>query len=168
MKQMQKLQPQMERLKEKYKDDKEALNKEIMELYRRNKVNPFGGCLPMLLQFPVFIGLYNALRTPIELRHAPFFWIKDLSRPDWESLPLSFDSWHFGIPILTLLMGASMFAQQWMTPSAGDPNQRRMMLMMPVVFTFMFINFPSGLTIYWLVNNLLSIAQQYLINRMHK
>jgi YidC/Oxa1 family membrane protein insertase len=165
MKQMQKLQPQMERLKEKYKDDKEALNKEIMELYRRNKVNPFGGCLPMLLQFPVFIGLYNALRTPIELRHAPFFWIKDLSRPDWESLPLSFDSWHFGIPILTLLMGASMFAQQWMTPSAGDPNQRRMMLMMPVVFTFMFINFPSGLTIYWLVNNLLSIAQQYLINR---
>jgi YidC/Oxa1 family membrane protein insertase len=168
MKQMQKLQPQMERLKEKYKDDKQGLNKEIMELYRRNKVNPFGGCLPMLLQFPVFIGLYNALRTPIELRHAPFFWIKDLSRPDWESLPLSFDSWHFGIPILTLLMGASMFLQQWMTPSAGDPNQRRMMLMMPLVFTFMFINFPSGLTIYWLVNNLLSIAQQYLINRMHK
>jgi len=88
MKQMQKLQPQMERLKEKYKDNKEALNKEIMELYRRNKVNPFGGCLPMLLQFPVFIGLYNALLTPIELRHAPFLWIKDLSRPDWESLPL--------------------------------------------------------------------------------
>ncbi|HEY2986882.1 MAG TPA: membrane protein insertase YidC [Candidatus Binatia bacterium] len=166
MKQMQKLQPQMERLKEKYKDDKENLNKEIMELYRRNKVNPFGGCLPMLLQFPVFIGLYNALRTPIELRHAPFLWIKDLSRPDWESLPIAFDGWHFGIPILTLLMGASMFAQQWMTPSAGDPNQRRMMLMMPLVFTFMFINFPSGLTIYWLVNNLLSIAQQYLINRM--
>jgi YidC/Oxa1 family membrane protein insertase len=168
MKQMQKLQPQMERLKEKYKDDKEGLNKEIMELYRRNKVNPFGGCLPMLLQFPVFIGLYNALRTPIELRHATFFWIKDLSRPDWESLPLTVADWHVGIPILTLLMGASMFLQQWMTPSAGDPNQRRMMMMMPLVFTFMFINFPSGLTIYWLVNNLLSIAQQYLINRMHK
>jgi YidC/Oxa1 family membrane protein insertase len=168
MKQMQKLQPQMERLKEKYKDDKEGLNKEIMELYRRNKVNPFGGCLPMLLQFPVFIGLYNALRTPIELRHAPFLWIKDLSRPDWESLPITIDSWHFGIPILTLLMGASMFLQQWMTPSAGDPNQRRMMLMMPLVFTFMFINFPSGLTIYWLVNNLLSIAQQYLINRTQR
>jgi YidC/Oxa1 family membrane protein insertase len=168
MKQMQKLQPQMERLKEKYKNDKAGLNKEIMELYRRNKVNPFGGCLPMLLQFPVFIGLYNALLTPIELRHAPFFWIKDLSRPDWESLPLTVADWHVGIPILTLLMGASMFLQQWMTPSAGDPNQRRMMLMMPLVFTFMFINFPSGLTIYWLVNNLLSIAQQYLINRMHK
>ena len=165
MKQMQKLQPQMERLKEKYKDDKEGLNKEIMELYRRNGVNPFGGCLPMLLQFPVFIGLYNALRTPIELRHASFLWIKDLSRPDWQSLPLDFAGWHFGIPILTLLMGASMLLQQWMTPSAGDPNQKRMMMMMPLVFTFMFINFPSGLTIYWLVNNLLSIGQQYLINR---
>lgn len=168
MKQMQRLQPQMERLKEKYKDDKEGLNKEIMELYRRNGVNPFGGCLPMLLQFPVFIGLYNALRTPIELRHASFLWIKDLSRPDWESLPIHFAGWHFGVPILTLLMGASMFLQQWMTPSAGDPNQRRMMMMMPLVFTFMFINFPSGLTIYWLVNNLLSIGQQYLINRTQR
>jgi len=165
MKQMQKLQPQMERLKEKFKDEKEKLNKEIMELYRRNKVNPFGGCLPMVLQFPVFIGLYNALQTPIELRHAPFLWINDLSRPDWEALPFAFSGWSLGVPILTLLMGASMFVQQWMTPSAGDPNQRRMMLMMPLIFTFMFINFPSGLTIYWLVNNILTIAQQYLISR---
>ncbi len=91
MKQMQKLQPQMERLKEKFGDDKEKLNKEIMELYKRNGVNPLGGCLPMVLQFPVFIGLYNALSTPIELRHAPFMWIKDLSRPDWQSLPFTFD-----------------------------------------------------------------------------
>jgi YidC/Oxa1 family membrane protein insertase len=168
MKQMQKLAPQMERIKEKFKGDKEKLNKEITELYRRNKVNPLGGCLPMLLQFPVFIGLYNALYTPIELRHAPFLWIKDLSRPDWVLLPFTVAGWDAGIPILTLLMGASMFVQQWMTPSAGDPNQRRMMLMMPVVFTLMFINFPSGLTIYWLVNNILSIAQQYLINRMDR
>ena len=168
MKQMQKLQPQMERIKEKFKDDKEKLNKEIMELYRRNKVNPLGGCLPMLLQFPVFIGLYNALRTPIELRHAPFMWIKDLSRPDWESLPISLAGWSMGIPILTLLMGASMFLQQWMTPTAGDPNQKRMMYIMPIMFTAMFINFPSGLTIYWLVNNVLSIAQQYLINRWER
>ncbi len=168
MKQMQKLQPQMARMKEKFKDDKEKLNKEIMELYRRNKVNPLGGCLPMVLQIPVFIGLYNALRTPIELRHAPFLWIQDLSRPDWESLPLALGGWHLGVPILTLLMGGSMFLQQWMTPSAGDPNQRRMMLMMPAMFTVMFINFPSGLTIYWLVNNVLSIAQQYLINRMER
>ncbi len=168
MKQMQKLQPQMERIKEKFKDDKEKMNKEIMELYRRNKVNPLGGCLPMLFQFPVFIGLYNALRTPIELRHAPFMWIKDLSRPDWESLPLTLGGWKMGIPILTLLMGASMLLQQWMTPSAGDPNQKRMMMLMPLIFTVMFINFPSGLTIYWLVNNVLSIAQQYLINRMDR
>jgi len=168
MKRMQKLQPQMERIKEKFKEDKEKMNKEIMELYRRNKVNPMGGCLPMLLQFPVFIGLYNALLTPIELRHAPFMWIKDLSRPDWESLPFTLGGWTLGVPILTLLMGASMFLQQWMTPSAGDPNQRRMMLMMPVIFTAMFVTFPAGLTIYWLVNNVLSIAQQYLINRMDR
>jgi YidC/Oxa1 family membrane protein insertase len=168
MKQMQKLQPQMERLKEKYKDDKEKLNKEIMELYRRNGVNPLGGCLPMVLQFPVFIGLYNALSTPIELRHARFLWIKDLSRPDWESLPFTLGSWHLGVPVLTIFMGASMFIQQWMTPSAGDPNQRKMMLMMPLIFTFMFVSFPAGLTVYWLVNNILTIGQQYWINRMEK
>jgi YidC/Oxa1 family membrane protein insertase len=166
MKQMQKLQPQMERLKEKFKNDKEKLNKEIMELYRRNGVNPLGGCLPMLLQFPVFIGLYNALSTPIELRHASFLWIKDLSRPDWESLPFVVGGWQLGIPVLTLLMGASMFLQTWMTPSAGDPNQRKIMLMMPLMFTFMFVSFPAGLTVYWLVNNILTIAQQYWINRM--
>jgi len=165
MKSMAKLAPQMEKLKEKFGADKEKLNKEIMELYKRNGVNPLGGCLPMLLQFPVFIGLYNALQTPIELRHAPFLWINDLSRPDWEALPFAFAGWSLGVPILTLLMGASMFVQQWMTPSAGDPNQRRMMLMMPIIFTFMFVTFPSGLTIYWLVNNILTIAQQYLISR---
>ena len=165
MKAMQKLAPQMEKLKERYKDDKEKLNREIMELYRRNGVNPLGGCLPMALQFPVFIGLYNALSTPIELRHAPFLWIKDLSQPDWKSLPFSFAGWELGVPILTIFMGASMFVQQWMTPSAGDPNQRKMMLMMPLIFTFMFVTFPAGLTIYWLVNNILSIAQQYWINR---
>ena len=173
MKQMQKLGPQMERLKEKFKDDREKLNKEIMELYRRNGVNPLGGCLPMLLQFPIFIGLYNALSTPIELRHAPFLWIKDLSRPDWESLRFTVPDWWpsflpAGIPILTLLMGASMFIQQWMTPSAGDPNQRRMMLMMPLMFTFMFVTFPAGLTIYWLINNILTIGQQYWISRMEQ
>jgi YidC/Oxa1 family membrane protein insertase len=165
MKQMQKLQPQMEKLKERYGSDKEKLNKEIMELYRRNGVNPLGGCLPMVLQFPVFIGLYNALSTPIELRHAPFLWINDLSRPDWESLPLTFGGWHFGIPVLTILMGASMFIQQWMTPSAGDPNQRKIMMLMPLIFTFMFVSFPAGLTVYWLVNNILTIGQQYWINR---
>jgi YidC/Oxa1 family membrane protein insertase len=165
MKKMQTLQPQMERLKEKFKEDKEKLNKEIMELYRRNGVNPLGGCLPMVLQFPVFIGLYNALSTPIELRHAPFMWIQDLSRPDWQSLPFTFSGWHLGVPILTIFMGASMFLQQWMTPTAGDPNQRKMMMLMPLMFTFMFVSFPAGLTVYWLVNNVLSIGQQYWINR---
>ena len=173
MKQMQKLQPQMERLKEKYADDKEKLNKEIMELYRRNGVNPLGGCLPMLLQLPVFYGLYNALSTPIELRHAPFLWIKDLSQPDWKSLSFAVPSWWppflpAGVPILTILMGASMFLQQWMTPSAGDPNQRKMMMIMPLMFTFMFVSFPAGLTVYWLVNNILTIGQQYWINRRER
>ncbi len=165
MKQMQKLAPQMERIKEKFKDDREKLNKEIMEMYRRNGVNPLGGCLPMLVQLPVFIGLYSALSTPIELRHAPFLWIKDLSRPDWQSLPFSIGDWQLGFPVLTLLMGASMFVQQWMTPMAGDPNQRKIMLMMPVVFTFLFVSFPAGLTVYWLVNNILTIGQQYWIMR---
>jgi YidC/Oxa1 family membrane protein insertase len=168
MKSMAKLAPQMEKLKEKFGNDKEKLNREIMELYKRNGVNPLGGCLPMVLQFPVFIGLYNALSTPIELRHAPFLWIKDLSRPDWESLPLTMAGWNFGIPVLTILMGGTMFLQQWMTPSAGDPNQRKMMLLMPLLFTFMFVSFPAGLTVYWTVNNVLSIVQQHWINRAEK
>jgi len=167
MKSMAKLAPQMEKLKEKFGTDKEKLNREIMELYKRNGVNPLGGCLPMVLQFPVFIGLYNALSTPIELRHAPFMWINDLSQPDWQALPFTLGDWHLGIPVLTILMGGSMFLQQWMTPSAGDPNQRRMMMLMPLMFTFMFVSFPAGLTVYWLVNNVLSIAQQYWINRNH-
>lgn len=167
MKSMAKLAPQMEKLKEKFGADKEKLNREIMELYKRNGVNPLGGCLPMVLQFPVFIGLYNALSTPIELRHAPFMWINDLSRPDWQALPFTLGDWHLGIPVLTILMGASMFLQQWMTPSAGDPNQRKMMMLMPLMFTFMFVSFPAGLTVYWLVNNVLSIAQQYWINHKH-
>ncbi len=168
MRQMQKLAPQMEKLKEKFANDKEKLNKEIMELYRRNGVNPLGGCLPMLLQLPVFYGLYNALSAPIELRHAPFLWINDLSRPDKESLPITLFGWQTGIPLLTILMGASMFLQQWMTPSAGDPNQRKMMMFMPLIFTFMFVNFPAGLTVYWLVNNVLTIGQQYWINRRER
>jgi YidC/Oxa1 family membrane protein insertase len=165
MKAMQKLQPQMEKLRERYKDDREKLNKEIMEMYRRHGVNPLGGCLPMVLQFPVFIGLYNALSTPIELRHAPFLWVKDLSRPDWESLPFELAGWQLGVPVLTILMGASMFLQQWMMPMAGDPMQRRLMMLMPLLFTFLFVSFPAGLTVYWLVNNVLSIGQQYWINR---
>ena len=153
MKDMQKVQPLMIKLKKKYKDDKEKLNKEIMALYRSHKVNPLGGCLPMILQIPVFFALYKALLGSIELRHAPFmFWINDLSAKD-------------PYYITPIIMGASMFIQQKMTPTVGDPMQAKMMLMMPVVFTIMFLNFPSGLVIYWLVNNVLSIGQQFYINK---
>jgi len=162
MGQMRKLQPQMERLREQYKDDREKLNKEMMELYRRYKVNPLGGCLPMLIQLPVFIGLYQALSYAIELRQAPFFgWIQDLSRPDrLGSVALPFVE-PPGIPVLTILMGGTMFLQQAMTPTTGDPMQQKMMMFMPLIFTLMFVSFPAGLVLYWLVNNVLSIAQQY-------
>jgi YidC/Oxa1 family membrane protein insertase len=166
MRAMQKLQPQMAKIRERFKDSSEQMNKEIMELYRRHKVNPLGGCLPMVLQIPVFFGLYQALLNTVELRHAAFFlWINDLSAPDrLGAMQLPFVQLP-GIPVLTLLMGVSMFVQQWMTPSAGDPAQQRVMMVMPLMFTFMFVNFPSGLALYWLVNNLLTIAQQFYMNR---
>ncbi len=166
MRDMQKLQPEMQRLRERYKDKPEEMNRAIMELYRQHKVNPLGGCLPMLLQLPVFVGLYNALLNAVELRHAPFVgWITDLSAPDrLGALQLPFVQ-HPGIPVLTVIMGVSMLVQQWMTPSPADPAQQRIMLIMPVLFTFMFINFPAGLVLYWLVNNILTIAQQYAMMR---
>lgn len=153
MKDMQKLQPKMNELKEKYKNDRDAMNRAVMELYKTHKVNPLGGCLPMLVQIPVFFGLYRALMYSIELRHAPFYlWITDLSAKD----P------YYVTPII---MGATMFIQQKMTPTNMDPVQAKMMLALPIVFTFMFLNFPSGLVIYWLVNNVLTIAQQMYINK---
>jgi YidC/Oxa1 family membrane protein insertase len=166
MRAMQKLQPEMAKIRERMADKPDEMNREIMELYKRHKVNPLGGCLPMVLQLPVFIGLYSALQNAIELRHAPFIgWIADLSAPDrLGSIQLPFVD-HPGVPVLTLLMGVSMFVQQWMTPSAADPSQQRVMMIMPVMFTFMFINFPAGLTLYWLVNNVLTIAQQYAMSR---
>ena len=137
----------------------------MMQLYKTYKVNPVGGCLPMLLQIPVFFALYKVLLQTIELRHAPFMlWINDLSAPD--RLHIGVDIPYLGgIPVLTLLMGGSMFLQQKMTPSTGDPTQAKIMMFLPVVFTFMFLNFASGLVLYWFVNNLLSIAQQYYITR---
>ncbi|SHF09289.1 protein translocase subunit yidC [Desulfacinum infernum DSM 9756] len=162
---MKKIQPKMAQIREKYKDDREKLNQELMMLYRTYKVNPLGGCLPMVLQIPVFFALYRMLYGAIELRHQPFWlWINDLTAPD--RLNVGFDIPYLGgLPVLTLLMGASMFIQQKMTPTSGDPRQEKMMLMMPVIFTVFFINFPSGLVLYWLVNNVLSIVQQYWINR---
>jgi YidC/Oxa1 family membrane protein insertase len=154
MQAMQHLQPQMKRLQEMYKNDRQKLNEEMMKLYRDQKVNPLGGCLPMVVQIPVFIALYQVLYTSIELRHAGFiWWIKDLSAPDHP---------------LAIIMGASMVIQQWMTPTTGDPRQAKMMLFMPIIFTFMFLNFPAGLVLYWLVNNMLTIAQQYVMLRQHR
>ncbi|HSP99407.1 MAG TPA: membrane protein insertase YidC [Candidatus Dormibacteraeota bacterium] len=166
MRAMQKLQPEMQKIRERLKEKPDEMNREVMELYKRHKVNPLGGCLPMVLQIPVFVGLYNALLNAVELRHAPFIgWITDLSAPDrLGSIQLPFVP-HPGIPVLTVVMGVSMLVQQWMTPSAADPAQQRAMMIMPVVFTFMFINFPAGLTLYWLVNNLLTIGQQYAMSR---
>jgi YidC/Oxa1 family membrane protein insertase len=169
MKEMQKLKPLMDKIREKYKHDKQQMNKEVMALYRTYKVNPMGGCLPMVIQIPVFIALYNLFGKSIELRHAPFMlWINDLSAPDrLFSFPfeIPYMSPPYGIPVLTLLMGATMFITQKMTPMPGDPTQAKVMMFLPLFFTFLFINFPSGLVLYWLVNNILQIGQQYRIKK---
>jgi len=165
MRKMQELGPIMAKLKEKYKDDKTRLNQETMNLYKTYNINPLSGCLPMLLQIPVFIALYKGLLVAIELRHAPFFlWIQDLSAPEhlWDIHVLGYT---LPIRLLPLLMGISMFVQQKMTPSGGmDPAQQKVMLILPVIFTFMFWGFPTGLVIYWLVNNVLQIGQQMIHN----
>jgi YidC/Oxa1 family membrane protein insertase len=168
MKNMQKLQPKIAKLREKFKDDPAMMNQEMMNLYKTYKVNPVGGCLPMLIQIPFFFALYRVLMAAIELRHAPFMlWINDLSAPDRLWIGIDIPYLH-GIPILTLLMGGSMYLQQKMTPTTADPTQARIMQFLPVIFTFMFINFASGLVLYWFINNLLSILQQQLINRQSK
>jgi YidC/Oxa1 family membrane protein insertase len=165
MSEMKKIQPLMKEIREKYKDDKKKMNEEVMGLYRTYKINPLGGCLPMVVQIPVFFALYRMLYQAIELRHAPFFlWINDLSAPDRLfnfGFSIPFMDPPFGIPVLTLVMGASMILQQKMSPPMGDATQAKMMMLMPVVFTVIFINFSSGLVLYWLINNIFSISQQY-------
>lgn len=154
MKRMSKLQPKMMALRERFKDDKERMNREMMEMYRKYRINPLSGCLPILLQIPIFFALYSALLGAIELRHSPFiFWITDLSARD-------------GLYVLPLFMGVSMFVQQKLTPTSLDPVQAKIMLWMPVVFTFFMLSFPAGLTLYWSTSNVLSIAQQLIINRV--
>ncbi len=171
MSQMKKLQPLIQEIKEKYGSDRKKVNEETMKLYKTYKINPLGGCLPMVMQLPVFFALYRMLYEAIELRHAPFFgWINDLSAPDRLfrfdiSIPLMQPP--YGIPVLTLVMGASMLLQQKMSPPMGDPTQAKMMMLMPIVFTFIFINFSSGLVLYWLVNNIISMGQQYYITRKY-
>jgi YidC/Oxa1 family membrane protein insertase len=153
MKQMQVIQPKVAALQAKYKDDRERLNKELIKLYRDRKVNPVGGCLPMVLQMPVFVALFNILFMTIDLRQAPFIlWIKDLSVQD-------------PYYILPIVMGASMVVQQKITPTTMDPTQAKVMLVLPAVMTFLFINFPAGLVLYWLTNNVLTITQQVVTDR---
>ena len=153
MAQMRKLAPEMARMKEQYGDDRQKLSSAMMEFYRKEKINPLGGCLPMLVQMPVFIALYWTLMESVQLRQAGFiFWIHDLSDMD-----------HYFI--LPLLMGISMFVQQSLNPPPPDPMQAKMMKLMPAIFTVFFLFFPSGLVLYWLVSNLISIAQQWLITK---
>ena len=158
MKKMQEIQPEIQALKERIKDNPTQLNTELRQLFVKRGVNPVGGCLPIAVQIPVFLGLYNALLNSIDMRHAPFaLWIKDLSAP--ESLHIL----GMGIPVMLLLMAASMLIQQYTTPTpAMDPVQKRVMLFMPLIFTVMFIviPMPAGLVLYWLVNNTISIVQQ--------
>ena len=153
MARMRKVQPKMLEIREQYADDKQKQSQAMMELYRKEKVNPMGGCLPILVQMPVFIALYWVLMESVELRHAPFMlWIDDLSVMD----P------YFVLPVL---MGASMWFMQKLNPPPTDPMQAKIMQWLPIVFTFFFLWFPSGLVLYWVVNNLLSMAQQYVITR---
>ncbi len=153
MAKMRKIQPMMQELKERIGDDKQKMSTELMKLYKKEKVNPLGGCLPILVQMPVFISLYWVLMESVELRHTPFLgWITDLSVKD----PLF---------ILPLVMGITMWIQQKLNPTPPDPMQAKVMQMMPIVFTFMFLWFPAGLVLYWVVNNTLSIIQQYIITK---
>ena len=146
--------PRLQRMKELYGNDKAKMQQEMMNLYRTEKINPLGGCLPILVQIPVFIALYWVLLGSVEMRHTPWLgWIQDLSARD----P------YFILPII---MGASMMIQMKLNPAPPDPIQAKVMMAMPIIFTVMFLWFPSGLVLYWVVNNILSIAQQWQITRM--
>ena len=172
MSKMKKLQPEMERIKELHADDKMRQQQEVMELYKKEKVNPIAGCLPMVIQIPVFFSLYKVLFVTIEMRHAPFFgWIHDLSAPDPTTLFNLFGLIPWAPPAYLLIgawpliMGFTMFVQQRMNPAPADPVQQQIFTWMPVIFTFMLASFPAGLVIYWAWNNTLSVLQQGIIMR---
>jgi YidC/Oxa1 family membrane protein insertase len=175
MAKMKKLGPELQRLKEQYGDDRAGMQKEMMALYKREKANPIAGCLPILLQIPVFFSLYKVLFVTIEMRHAPFIgWIHDLSAPDPLGLLtlFGFVDWNvpgilqlFNIGIWPILMGISMFLQQKLNPAPVDKMQAKIFMFLPIVFTFVLGGFAAGLVIYWTTNNVLSMAQQYVIQR---
>ncbi len=156
MRQMQKFQPLMTKLREKYKDDPQRMNQEMMKLYKEHKINPLGGCLPMLVQIPVFFAFYTMLRSAVELRGASFLWIKDLAQPDTVA-----HLGGFALNPLPLAMGVSMIGQMKLTPSGGDPKQQQIMMIMPVVFLFICYNMSCGLVLYWTVQQVLSMGQQW-------
>jgi YidC/Oxa1 family membrane protein insertase len=164
MERMRKIQPRVKEIQEKHKDDRQKQSEAMMALYRQEGVNPLGGCFPMLLQLPVFIGLFYALRSSIQLRHAPWIaWIDDLSAPD---LLFTLPGVDFPVRVLPILMGASMYFQQKLTPMQMDPAQARMMLiMMPGMMLLISYTFPSGLVLYWMMSNVLAIAHQLWIGR---
>lgn len=175
MARMKALQPKIESLKERFKDDKMRLNQEMMNLYKKEKVNPAAGCLPLIIQIPVFFALYKVFFVTIEMRQAPFYgWITDLSAPDPTSVFNLFGliPWHLPemlhIGILPILMGLSMWVQQKLNPAPADPIQQKMFLVMPIVLTVMLAQFPAGLVLYWTWNNILSIAQQWIIMKTAK
>ncbi|MDR3515956.1 MAG: membrane protein insertase YidC [Azospirillaceae bacterium] len=175
MSKMKALQPQVKEIRDRFGDDKERMSQEMMALYKREKANPVSGCLPMVIQIPVFFSLYKVLFVTIEMRHAPFFgWIHDLSAPDPTSFVNLFGLLPFDAPTMLhlgawpLLMGVTMFLQQKLNPAPPDPTQAKIMMAMPIVFTFMLANFSAGLVIYWAWNNSLSILQQWLIMRRTK
>jgi YidC/Oxa1 family membrane protein insertase len=164
MARMKEVQPRLLEMKERYKGEPQKLNQAMMEMYRKEKINPLGGCFPVLIQIPVFIALYWVLLASVEMRAAPWLgWIQDLSKPD-----TLFGVW-FGAPIglLPILMAVSMFIQTKLNPTPPDPVQAKLMMLMPIVFSFMFFFFPAGLVLYWVVNNILSIAQQWQINKIY-
>ena len=164
MAKMKLVQPRLMEMKERFKGEPQKLNQAMMEMYRKEKINPLGGCLPVVVQIPVFIALYWVLLSSVEMRGAPWLgWIQDLSQPD-----TLFGVW-FGAPIglLPIIMAISMFIQVKLNPTPPDPLQAKLMMYMPLIFSIMFFFFPSGLVLYWVVNNILSIAQQWQINRVY-
>ena len=177
MSKMKALQPEMEKLKERYGEDRQRMNQELMQLYRREKVNPAAGCLPIVVQIPVFFALYKVLYTTIEMRHQPFYgWIKDLAAPDPLTILTGFGLFHWHVPeflhffnigIWPIIMGVTMYLQQKLNPQPTDPVQARVFQFLPILFTFMLAPFSAGLVIYWAWSNTLSIAQQYTIMRRH-
>ena len=174
MAKMKKLQPEMMRIRDVYADDKMQQQQEMMKLYREEKLNPLAGCLPILIQIPVFFSIYKVLFVTIDMRHQPFFgWIKDLSAPDPTSLFNLFGVIPWDPPqllmigIWPIIMGLTMFIQMQMNPPAPDPIQRRVFQLMPIMFTFLLASFPAGLVIYWAWNNFLSLLQQGVIMSRH-